>query len=56
MVYKKRHAKQDEERRTLRKTNRHTETEWSKIMAAAHALKMSVSDWMIHKADRQKKT
>ena len=51
MVYKKRHAKQDDERRDFRPSIRLTRDEWEKIKAAAYTLKMSVSDWMVHKAD-----
>uniref|UniRef100_A0A6H1ZY35 Uncharacterized protein n=1 Tax=viral metagenome TaxID=1070528 RepID=A0A6H1ZY35_9ZZZZ len=56
MAYKKKHATKDEDRRDFHPSIRSTRKEWIKIMAAAHALKMSVSDWMVFKADRQKKT
>jgi hypothetical protein len=55
MTYKKKHAKADEGRRDFRPSLRLTKSEWEKIKSAAHALKMSVSDWAVFKADHQKK-
>ena len=55
MTFKKKHAKADEGRRDFRPSIRLTKAEWAKIMSAAHALKMSVSDWMVFKAEHQKK-
>jgi len=54
MVYKRRHAKKDEGRRLFRPSIRLTKDEWEQIKAAAYALKMSVSDWMVFKAKEQK--
>ncbi|MDD5231158.1 MAG: hypothetical protein PHC43_07505 [Candidatus Marinimicrobia bacterium] len=55
MTFKKKHAKSDEGRRDFRPSIRLTRDEWEKIKAAAYTLKMSVSDWMIFKADHQRK-
>lgn len=56
MTFKRKHAKADEGRRDFRPSLRLTKAEWEKIKAAAHALKMSVSDWAVFKADHQKKS
>ena len=55
MTFKRKHAKQDEGRRDFRPSICLTKAEWEKIKSAAYSLKMSVSDWMIFKADHQKK-
>jgi len=55
MTFKKKHAKADEGRRDFRPSIRLTKADWEKIKAAAYALKMSVSDWMIFKSEHQKK-
>jgi len=56
MTFKKKHATANEGRRDFRPSLRLTRDEWENIKSAAYALKMSVADWMVHKADRQKKT
>lgn len=55
MTFKKKHAKADEGRRDFRPSIRLTKDEWNRIKDAAYALKMSVSDWMVFKAENQKK-
>lgn len=40
--------------RTFRPSLRLTKTEWELIKQKAHALKMSVSDWMVFKAKNQR--
>lgn len=55
MTFKKRHAKANEQHRDYRPCIVLTREEWEKVKTAAHALKMSVSDWMISRANRQKK-
>ena len=54
MTFKRKHAKADEGRRDFRPSLRLTKAEWEKIKAAAHALKMSDSDWMVLKGHQKK--
>lgn len=54
-MYKKRHAKADEERRTYRPALLLTKSEWERVKAVAYAQKMSISDWIIRQVEREEK-